>query len=61
MRPIRSIFSPVSGWNAESKIYLALQSSSSVRPGATTPCLEVEEGEQHVFCYLSSIMKVNED
>lgn len=39
MRPIRIIFSPVSGWKAESKIYLAFQSSSSVSPGETTPCL----------------------
>lgn len=39
MRPIRIIFSPVSGWKAESKTYLAFHSSSSVSPGETIPCL----------------------
>lgn len=40
MRPIRTTFSPVSGWKAESYTYLALQSWSSVSPGVTTPTLQ---------------------
>lgn len=40
MRPIRIIFSPVSGWKAESKMYLAFHSSSSVSPGETMPFLQ---------------------
>lgn len=39
MRPIRIIFSPVSGWKAESKTYFAFHSSSSVSPGETIPFL----------------------
>lgn len=40
MRPIKTTFSPVSGWNAESYTYLALHSWSSVRPGVATPALQ---------------------
>lgn len=40
MRPIRTTFSPVSGWKAESYTYLALHSWSSVSPGVTTPALQ---------------------
>lgn len=38
--PIRIIFSPVSGWKAESYTYFALHNSFSVRPAGTIPCLE---------------------
>lgn len=40
MRPIRTTFSPVSGWKAESYTYLARHSWSSVSPGVTTPALQ---------------------
>lgn len=40
MRPIKTTFSPVSGWKAESYTYLALHSWSSVSPGVATPALQ---------------------
>lgn len=69
MRPIRIIFSPVSGWKAESKIYLAFHSSSSVRPGDTTPCLRrrqtqplMQTQQRHVLLLLlSAILVVTDD
>ncbi|VDO72715.1 unnamed protein product [Schistosoma curassoni] len=33
MRPMSIIFSPVSGWNAESYTFFACQSFSTVKPG----------------------------
>ena len=37
--PIRNIFSPVSGWKADSYTFLALQTCSSVVPGGSLLCL----------------------
>jgi hypothetical protein len=42
IRPMRIIFSPVSGWNAESYNCLARQILSSVSPGMSTPILQAE-------------------
>lgn len=49
IRPIRTIFSPVSGWKAESYAYLALHSWSSVSPGVTTPALWRMTGKRQVI------------
>lgn len=51
MRPIRIIFSPVSGWKAESKTYLALHRSSSVSPGETIPSLQDSERVKSYFSF----------
>lgn len=49
MRPIRTTFSPVSGWKAESYTYLALHSWSSVSPGVTTPALQRLAGSKQAI------------
>ena len=43
MRPIMNIFSPVSGWNADSYIFLALHTCSSVVPTGSFLCLLVKK------------------
>lgn len=49
MRPIRTTFSPVSGWKAESYTYLALHSWSSVSPGVTMPALQRLSGNRQAI------------
>ena len=47
MRPIMNIFSPVSGWNADSYIFLALHTCSSVVPTGSFLCLLVKKKNNH--------------
>ena len=47
MRPIMNIFSPVSGWNADSYIFLALHTCSSVVPTGSFLCLLVKKQNNH--------------
>ena len=47
MRPIINIFSPVSGWNADSYIFLALHTCSSVVPTGSFLCLLVKKKNNH--------------
>ena len=47
MRPIMNIFSPVSGWNADSYIFLALHTCSSVVPTGSFLCLLVKKNNNN--------------
>lgn len=59
MRPIMNIFSPVSGWNADSYIFLALHTCSSVVPTGSFLCLLVKKKNNHTATVENTFSKHN--